>query len=205
MHASAGVRRAESPYRPQTGLGEIAYSIPNMASKFVAAVLLSSVIFPGLGHASVTETILHTPPAITESHGPIVASYSHKAATTTLSGIANATSTSSTFPTATAPANGTLPACKSIQYAFPAGTGGNATRAAAVREAYLYAFQAYEQYAFGYDELTPLNKSFTDDWCQYTWSPALLASHQALSVSLFMHVPTNWDFVEAFIDQKTCS
>lgn len=44
--------------------------------------------------------------------------------------------------------NTTLPACKAIQYAFPAGTGGNATRAAAVKEAYTYAFDAYVEYAW---------------------------------------------------------
>lgn len=136
-----------------------------MATTSVAAALFSLALLPGLGYAD--ETVTHTPPAVTASQGPIVASYNHAAATTTLSGLANATATSSISPSATAIANGTLPACKSIQYAFPAGTGGNATRAAAVKEAYQYAWDAYAEYAFGHDDLTPLSKSYTDDWCEY--------------------------------------
>lgn len=141
-----------------------------MATTSVAAALFyfsSLALLPGLGHAD--ETVTHTPPAVTASEGPIVASYNHAAATTTLSGLGNATATSSSiYPsaTATSAANGTLPACQSIQYAFPAGTGGNATRAAAVREAYQYAWDAYAEYAFGHDDLAPLSKSYTDDWCE---------------------------------------
>lgn len=135
-----------------------------MANMSVAAALLSLAAFSGVTGAS--ETVTHTPPAITESHGPISASYGHKPATTSLSGYVNATATSSVSPTATAIANGTLPACKPVQYSFPAGTGGNATRAAAVKEAYLHAWDAYVEYAFGYDELTPLTRSYTDDWCR---------------------------------------
>lgn len=164
-----------------------------MATRSVAAALLSLAIFPGPSHTLVTETTTGTPLAVTESYGPIVASYSHKAATTTLSGYANATSTS-TSPSATAIANGTLPACKSIQYAFPAGGGGNATRAAAVKEAYVYAFQAYEEYAFGHDDLTPLTKSYTDDWCQYSCSPAFPHLHEYLSVLYKVHSSTSWKF-----------
>lgn len=135
-----------------------------MAVRPVVFAIFSICAFPGFGRAA-DDTVTHTPPAITASHGPIVTSYSHEPATTTLSGLASATSTSPVSPSATAIANGTLPACKSIQYAFPAGTGGNATRAAAVKEAYLYAWDAYAQYAFGHDDLRPLSKSYTDDWC----------------------------------------
>lgn len=138
-----------------------------MATRSVAAAALFSLsVLPVLSHAAPDGTVTHTPPAVTASQGPIVASYSHEAATTTLSGYANATSTSSSIsPSATAIANGTLPACKPIQYAFPAGTGGNASRAAAVKEAYRYAWDAYVEYAFGHDDLDSLTKSYTDDWC----------------------------------------
>lgn len=141
-----------------------------MATRSVAAVLFSLCAFPVPSHAAHAvddETVSHshTPPAVTASQGPIVASYHHGAATTTLSGYAGATSASYVSPSATAIANGTLPPCKSIQYAFPAGTGGNATRAAAVKEAYLYAWDAYAEYAFGHDDLAPLSRSYTDDWC----------------------------------------
>lgn len=78
--------------------------------------------------------------------------------------LANATS-SSTLPVTTA--NATLPACKSIQFAFPPGTGSNATRAAAVKEAYQYAWDAYVEFAWGFDELKPLTKVGTNDW--YGW------------------------------------
>lgn len=142
-----------------------------MATRLVAAALLSSSALPALSHATDDGPVTHTPPAVTASQGPIVASYSHDVATTTLSGYhANATSStwsSSLAPSATAAAaNGTLPACRAIQHAFPAGTGGNATRAAAVREAYVYAWDAYAEYAFGHDDLEPLTKSYTDDWCK---------------------------------------
>lgn len=135
-----------------------------------AASLLSALVYPLPSRAD--DTLTHTPPAITVSNGPIVASYSHAAATTSLSGYANATSTSSVSPTVTAIANGTLPACKSIQYAFPSGTGGNATRAAAVKEAYQYAWDAYAEYAFGSDDLQPLSQTGTDDW--YGWGVTIV-------------------------------
>jgi mannosyl-oligosaccharide alpha-1,2-mannosidase len=78
--------------------------------------------------------------------------------------------TSSASPTPTS--NATLPACKAIQYAFPRGTGGNATRAAAVKEAYQYAFNAFVEYAWGYDELQPLTKTGTNDW--YGWGVTIV-------------------------------
>jgi mannosyl-oligosaccharide alpha-1,2-mannosidase len=62
----------------------------------------------------------------------------------TATALTNASSTSNTTTSSpTATSNTTLPACKSVQYAFPSGTGGNATRAAAVKEAYEYGFNAY--------------------------------------------------------------
>lgn len=61
----------------------------------------------------------------------------------------------------------TLPACASIQHAFPRGTGGDATRAEAVKEAYLHAWKAYDKYAFGQDELQPLSRKAMQDW--YGW------------------------------------
>lgn len=134
-----------------------------MAATHFAPLVLYLSIFPTL--ITAVTTVTHTPPAVTVSDGPIIASYNHPAATTSLSGYANATSTSSISPSATAVSNGTLPACKQVQYAFPAGTGGNATRAAAVKEAYLHAWDAYAEYAFGHDQLTPLTKSYTDNWC----------------------------------------
>lgn len=148
-----------------------------MASPFASILLFAAVaaVLPAPSRAEDTSTRLtHTPPAVTVSNGPIVASYSHAAATTSLAGYSNATSTSSISPTATAVTNSTapLPACKSIQYAFPSGTGGNATRAAAVKEAYQYAWDAYAEYAFGQDDLQPLSKSGTDDW--YGWGVTIV-------------------------------
>lgn len=65
--------------------------------------------------------------------------------------------------------NGTLPACKKIQYDFPSGQGSNAERAQAVKDAYLYAWNAYAEYAFGKDELQPLNASGVNDWYGWVW------------------------------------
>ncbi|KAH9839624.1 glycoside hydrolase family 47 protein, partial [Teratosphaeria destructans] len=76
----------------------------------------------------------------------------------------NGTSMSSS-PSSTGDA--TLPACKKIQYDFPAGTGGNATRAAAVKEAYTYSWNAWSKYADGMDELLPLTAAGINDW--YGW------------------------------------
>lgn len=154
-----------------------------MATTLVAAVLLSLTVLPDVAVAVLTTSTSQSPPAVTESHGPIVASYSHKPATTSLSGYAGATSTYSVSPSATAISNGTLPACKPVQYSFPAGTGGNATRAAAVKEAYLYAWKAYEEYAFGYDELQPLTKSSTNDWCRIIQDPPLYRALEASSLN----------------------
>ncbi|TVY51972.1 putative mannosyl-oligosaccharide alpha-1,2-mannosidase 1B [Lachnellula cervina] len=84
-----------------------------------------------------------------------------------LSGYLNGTNTTTSSASPTPTSNVTLPACKSIQYAFPSGTGGNATRAAAIKEAYQYAWDAYVEYAWGYDELQPLSKKGTNDW--YGW------------------------------------
>ncbi|KAF3768668.1 family 47 glycoside hydrolase [Cryphonectria parasitica EP155] len=136
----------------------------------VTAALLSLVVFPVVIGADHTST--HNPTAVTASHGPIIPSYSHAAATTTLSGVTTATVSSSVAASATAISNGTLPACKPVQYAFPAGTGGNATRAAAVKEGYLYAWDAYAEYAFGYDELQPLSETATNDW--YGWGVTIV-------------------------------
>ncbi|KUJ13163.1 seven-hairpin glycosidase [Mollisia scopiformis] len=117
-----------------------------------------SIVPIGQGKTNATVGAINSPLAITP---PV------PVATATASGYffaANAT-TSSAHPTHTS--NATLPACKSVQYAFPSGTGGNATRAAAVKEAYQYAFNAYVEYAWGYDELQPLSKTGTNDW--YGW------------------------------------
>lgn len=117
---------------------------------------------------------------VTETNGPIQPSYVQVTQpTTSLTGVPSYTyatsspssyinSTSSAAPTATA----TLPACKKIQYDFLAGTGGNATRADAVKEAYQYAWNAYSEYAFGKDELLPLTKSYTNNW--YGWGVTIV-------------------------------
>jgi len=80
------------------------------------------------------------------------------------------TTKSSPYPIPTN--NTTLPSCKSIQYEFPPGTGSNATRAAAVKEAYQYAWDAFVEYAWGYDELQPLSKKGANDW--YGWGVTIV-------------------------------
>ncbi|PSR93864.1 glycoside hydrolase [Coniella lustricola] len=138
----------------------------------IVVAFLSLAVLPASIGATRTFTSGHNPLSVTATNGPIVPSYSHAAATTTLSGVTSATVSSSVAPSATAISNGTLPTCKSIQYAFPAGTGGNATRAAAVKEAYQYAWDAYNEYAWGYDELQPLSKTATNDW--YGWGVTIV-------------------------------
>lgn len=46
------------------------------------------------------------------------------------------------------------------------------TRATAIKEAYQYAWDAYVEYAWGYDELQPLSKKGTNDW--YGWGVTMV-------------------------------
>ncbi|KAK3075324.1 hypothetical protein LTR53_001457 [Teratosphaeriaceae sp. CCFEE 6253] len=121
-------------------------------------------------------------PFVTESSGPISPQYYTPPVTTSLTAVPSYTYTSppgysntqpptaSPYPNSTSHSgpsstgNGTLPACTPIQYNFPAGKGGNAAYAAAVKEAYLYGWNAYVEYTFGMDELQPLNASGVNDW-----------------------------------------
>ncbi|ROW01417.1 hypothetical protein VPNG_07624 [Cytospora leucostoma] len=160
----------------------------------LANVALST---PTVDTAVTGTATIHTPPAVTQSDGPIVASYNHKPATTSLSGYSNATLTStfSVSPSSTAVSNGTHPACKAIQHVFPSGTGGNSTRAAAVKEAYLYAWDAYVEYAFGHDELTPLSRSYNDDW--YGWGVTIVDGiDTAVVMNLTEIVAKQLDFIQ---------
>ena len=73
------------------------------------------------------------------------------------SGINGTATASSTSPTGTS-------SCKHIQYPFPAGTNANDSRANAVKDAYVRSWDAYAKYAFGKDQLSPLNGSYINDW-----------------------------------------
>ncbi|TVY64346.1 putative mannosyl-oligosaccharide alpha-1,2-mannosidase [Lachnellula suecica] len=53
--------------------------------------------------------------------------------------------------------------CVTIQYPFPAGQGGNSTRADAVKEEYRYVWAEYAKYAFGQDDLLPISHAGTND------------------------------------------
>ena len=154
-------------------------SVMSFKSLFILPLLKVAAISPSI------TTYQGPPPAhVTETHGPVIPSYAHpNQPTSSLTGIPSYATTSpssysiaytnSTTPASpTATGNGTLPACKKIQYDFPAGQGGNATRAEAVRDAYQYAWNAYRQYAFGKDELLPLTKSYTQDW--YGWGVTIV-------------------------------
>lgn len=127
----------------------------------------SKIVPIGQGISSFTamespHTFLDTTAGHTSLPRPTATSLTHSNATSTS---VNNMTTSTSAPTATS--NATFPACKSVQYAFPSGSAGNATRAAAVKEAYRYAFNAYMEYASGYDELQPLTKNGTNNW--YGW------------------------------------
>lgn len=109
-------------------------------------------------------------------HAP-TASLSLTESTFILNGVAQTTSLSdasltASSATASPTGNGTLPACNEVQYDFAAGEGVNATRAAAVKEAYLWAWDAYDEYAFGSDELQPLTREATDNW--YGWGVTIV-------------------------------
>ena len=79
----------------------------------------------------------------------------------TSSSIASTSGTPSFSPVPKPSASGP---CKKIQYPFPSGTGGNEARAQAIIDAYVRSWNAYDEYAFGHDQLLPLNRSFTDPW-----------------------------------------
>lgn len=124
-----------------------------------------------IGGFKTPTTNIHEPTAVTAT-APIVPDFSHPSPTTALAGaFANATvASTSTIPFPTG--NTTLPPCQPIQFNFPRGKGGNAERAAAVKEAYLYAWDAYTEFATGFDELQPLSKTGTNDW--YGWGVTIV-------------------------------
>jgi mannosyl-oligosaccharide alpha-1,2-mannosidase len=90
---------------------------------------------------------------------------------TSFSVLANSSSTTSSAKSV-ATGSSTLPACNEVQYTFATGEGQNAERAAAVKEAYLWGWNAYEKYAFGSDELQPLTQEATDNW--YGWGVTIV-------------------------------
>ena len=49
--------------------------------------------------------------------------------------------------------------CKQIQYNFPPGTNAGDHRAEAIKQAYLQAWNEYDQNCFGYDDIDPLPKT----------------------------------------------
>ncbi len=118
------------------------------------------------------------PPFQTVS-GPISPIETTPTVTTSLTGIPSFTSsnvsvTSPPYPTATSNAttNSTLPACKKVQYNFASGQGSDQGKAEAIRDAYVYSWNAYKEYAFGMDELLPLNASGINDW--YGWGVTIV-------------------------------
>lgn len=127
-----------------------------------------SIVPVGQGHGNKTFGIIsHSTLSITDV--PVATATTPTTPVFGFFGANNAT-TSSVLPSATS--NSTLPACKSIQNVFAPGTGGNATRADAIKEAYLYAWNAYVEFAWGFDELQPLSKVGTDDW--YGWGVTIV-------------------------------
>ena len=55
------------------------------------------------------------------------------------------------------------PSCITIQHNFPPGQGGIPSKAAAVRDEYVYVWNEYFQYAFGQDDLLPITHQGVDD------------------------------------------
>ncbi|KAK3676043.1 hypothetical protein LTR78_004235 [Recurvomyces mirabilis] len=139
------------------------------------------------------------PPFVTESYGPISPHYYTPPVTTSLSSVPAYTYTSppgyssvsipTSYPNSTKPSgpgstgNATLPACKKIQYDFPSGQGGNADRANAIKDAYLDGWNAYVKYAFGKDELQPLNASGVDNW--FGWGVTIV---DAIDTAIIMNL-----------------
>ncbi|KAK5741670.1 hypothetical protein LTR17_003876 [Elasticomyces elasticus] len=147
------------------------------------------------------------PPFVTETSGPIVPDYYTPSISRTLTSLASYTYTSSgtsaltAFSNATSPsgpsstANATLPKCKQIQFDFPAGSGGNAERADAIKEAYLWGWNAYTKYAFGKDELQPLNGSGVNNW--YGWGVTIVdAIDTAIIMNLTDVVAQQLEFIQ---------
>ena len=92
--------------------------------------------------------------------------YTHSVPTS--SSLASSMEFSPTASLTTSPPSSASPSssgpCKSIQYPFPPGTNANDSRAQAVIDAYVRTWDAYAEYAFGNDQLQPLNRSFTNPW-----------------------------------------
>lgn len=116
------------------------------------------------------------PPFVTES-GVISPISTKPPVTTSFTAIPSYTpstpySTLSSPPYPTASPNATLPACKKVQYDFAPGQGSDVGKAEAIADAYRYSWNAYKEYAFGKDELLPLNASYINDW--YGWGVTIV-------------------------------
>ncbi|KAK0275228.1 hypothetical protein LTR35_011276 [Friedmanniomyces endolithicus] len=181
----------------------MAFSILSLSLAATLVTAESSITSPPASWSESVGGWWPNPASVTESSGPIIPSYTTPAVTTSLSSVPAYTYTSSLgssstaaaatvapFPNATTSAGSpsstghvALPTCKPIQYAFPAGEGGNAERAAAIKEAYLYGWEAYVKFAFGKDELQPLNGSGVNDW--YGWGVTIV---DAIDTAIIMNL-----------------
>ena len=156
---------------------------------------LLSLLAVGAAHAQQTTTPTGNPaPSHSTLNGPVVA-VSPEAATTSLTGIPvfKIQTTALTSPTKTAgPSKTSLPACVKVQHD---GVQGNAQRAAAVKEAYQFLWDAYDKYAWGMDELQPLSLAGTNDW--YGWGVTVVDGiDTAIIMDLRDIVSKQLDFIQ---------
>ena len=155
---------------------------------------LLSLLAVGAAHAQQTTPTGNPAPTHSTLDGPVVAA-SPEAATTSLAGIPvfKIKTTALTSPTKTASASKTsLPACVKVQHD---GVQGNAQRAAAVKDAYQYLWDAYEKYALPMDELLPLSLAGTNDW--YGWGVTVVDGiDTAIVMDLRDIVSKQLDFIQ---------
>src|SRR5512146_2948382 len=85
-----------------------------------------------------------------------------------------------------------LPA-KSVEQNSPPGPGPMALQ---VRSEFLYAWDAYKQYAWGHDELTPLTRS-SHDWYGV---PLYMTAVDALDTMVLMGLKDEADKTREFLD-----
>ncbi|KAK4503868.1 hypothetical protein PRZ48_004783 [Zasmidium cellare] len=134
-------------------------------------------MFSFLSFAAILSLILHSFDAIVKAQdapqysstgllsttqaGPVVPDHTNLPATLTL------TRPNGPLPTST----GKNGSCKNVQ---AAGVSGDSQRAQAIKDAFVYAWDAYEKYAYGFDELEPLSANGTNS--RYGWGLTIVDS-----------------------------
>ena len=133
------------------------------------------IMFSFLSFVSILSLILHSFDAIVKAQGAPQYSSTGLLSTTQAGPVVP---DRTGLPATLAFTNGPLPtstgkngSCKNVQ---AAGVSGDSQRAQAIKDAFVYAWDAYEKYAYGFDELEPLSANGTNS--RYGWGLTIVDS-----------------------------